>query len=847
MKRICGTALAFALAASVFAAPASAAVKISKTSATLKVGQTLRLKVTGTKKTPTWKSSAKKIAAVSGKGVVTARKAGKATITAKVGKKKLKCVVTVKKAPKAKSLKLSASSAKLTKGGTLTLKATVSPANAADKRVKWTTSDAKVATVSGKGVVKAVGKGKATIAASCRANPKIRKTCSVTVTEKRKASLSISASSSKALRPGGTVQIKATVSPAGAVKTLKWKSDSPKTATVNGKGLVTAIAPGTARITVSDGDGLGLSASVTLTVEKPEAKLTGIEVSCLKKSFDKDYSPKATDFKTVGTYSDGTRKEIPASYSFRKTLKTDLNGNGGGTVTATASAGGFSKTLEIPVTPYSAPQTKPKAETVGIEASTALKEAASAQEAVDAEYVVNGILSDGTKSRISSYAVKAAYDSSSKDYAVTITTTDGKFSCVVRIPKKAETQKTIESIRATTTRTDAATLDEALSGPFEVFAEYSDGTENALKTYSLSAKYDQASGKYAVTVTAENGKFKAVVYVPKKNGGTDVSSSSSGTGGASEKKERKVVGIEASCRRTELEPGEKLTADDFSVYDVYDDGKKEQAAAEISLRYGTDKCVAAVKASGFEKTLEIRINRPEPETEDPSQVLTNLKVKASPGYVYVGEGLAEGQLVVTGIYKDGSERPVYDYACGFAPRSGAGTFSFDVSYGGITCVMTMEARNREKVLESVEAECLRSRFYSDETPTKEMFSMTAEYADGSRQAVTDFDLSYVPASEHKGTSKAVLSWKGRSLTLEIPYYVATEPESVDFAYIPNPIPVGAELNRNDLTVTATDFRGNETIASDFETDFSPKSEPGIYGFSVSYKGFSGSFEAQVAE
>ena len=73
----------------------AASVKLSKTKATLSKGETLTLKVKGTKDKVTWKSSDKKVAAVSKKGVVTAKKEGKATITAKVGKKTLKCKISV--------------------------------------------------------------------------------------------------------------------------------------------------------------------------------------------------------------------------------------------------------------------------------------------------------------------------------------------------------------------------------------------------------------------------------------------------------------------------------------------------------------------------------------------------------------------------------------------------------------------------------------------------------------------------------------------------------------------------------------------------------------------------------
>lgn len=71
--------------------------KLSKKKATVVIGTTLELQVKNTKKKVKWSSSKKKIATVNKKGVVKAKKAGKTTITAKVGKKKYKCKVTVPK------------------------------------------------------------------------------------------------------------------------------------------------------------------------------------------------------------------------------------------------------------------------------------------------------------------------------------------------------------------------------------------------------------------------------------------------------------------------------------------------------------------------------------------------------------------------------------------------------------------------------------------------------------------------------------------------------------------------------------------------------------------------------
>ncbi len=76
---------------------AASKVKLNKTKVTIRVGKTVKLKVKGTKKKVKWSSNKKKIATVTSKGVVKGKKQGTATITAKVGKKKYKCKVYVKK------------------------------------------------------------------------------------------------------------------------------------------------------------------------------------------------------------------------------------------------------------------------------------------------------------------------------------------------------------------------------------------------------------------------------------------------------------------------------------------------------------------------------------------------------------------------------------------------------------------------------------------------------------------------------------------------------------------------------------------------------------------------------
>ena len=142
-------------------------ITLDKSSASLKVGETVTLTATigpddATDKTVTWTTSDATVATVSN-GVVTAKKLGTATITAKAWDKTATCSITVVATP-VTSVTLNKTSASLKVGETVTLSATISPDDATDKTVTWTTSDATVATVSN-GVVTAKKMGTVTITA----------------------------------------------------------------------------------------------------------------------------------------------------------------------------------------------------------------------------------------------------------------------------------------------------------------------------------------------------------------------------------------------------------------------------------------------------------------------------------------------------------------------------------------------------------------------------------------------------------------------------------------------------------------------------------------------------------
>lgn len=123
-----------------------------------------------------WTTKDKKIAAVDQEGRITGKKKGKTTVTVTTHNgKKASVTVTVKAAPK--EVKLNKNKATLEPGDTLKLKATLPKDTASG--IMWNSSNKKVATVDGYGVVTAVGTGKVNITATTFNKKKA--TCVVTV------------------------------------------------------------------------------------------------------------------------------------------------------------------------------------------------------------------------------------------------------------------------------------------------------------------------------------------------------------------------------------------------------------------------------------------------------------------------------------------------------------------------------------------------------------------------------------------------------------------------------------------------------------------------------------------
>ena len=247
--------------------------------------------VNATDQEVTFQSQNESIATINGIGRITAIKEGKTKITVSCGGVSESFLLTVKAAEAedtvttdmtgtnvlgtdmtsgtvldttvaVKDIEFSDHEDKLAVGETMSLTATVLPADATEATVSFKSSDASIATVNSSGEVKGIKKGSVTIIATAGS-------------VSRKVSLSVYVKTTGidvskeylVLKPGDEAGLNAKAQPEEAAQELTYRSSDASVAKVDEKGMVTACGLGNAAILVTNGD---MTISVSVIVGKEE-------------------------------------------------------------------------------------------------------------------------------------------------------------------------------------------------------------------------------------------------------------------------------------------------------------------------------------------------------------------------------------------------------------------------------------------------------------------------------------------------------------------------------------------------------------------------------------------------
>lgn len=449
------------------------AASISKKKVTLTKGQSVTLTVNGAKKAPKWSSSNKKVASVSKKGVVKAKKKGSATITAKVGKKTYKCKVKVKEPKPA----MNATSLTLTKGATYKLKV-----NNLSGKFTWSTSNKKVASVSGSGSVKGLSEGTAVISAKSKKNKKTYK-CKVTVkaaaskpAAPAKKAVSISVKFSKDSVPEGY-----TFSVTEFTVTTEYEDGSTAKAGNFDVEIVKDTANKVYRATATSG---GLTSSISIPYTVKDESFTSIKIECNKSAVEEDHTFTNDEFTIRGYYADGTSKPVAGKLVIKKDTENKC-------YRITATAEGFTATTNVPYYEVAGRTL----ESVQIVCNKE-KVKEGYQFTLD-DFTITGTYTDGTTKTLTG-TISWKQDTDRTVYVVSTEISGIKAS--IDVPYEKNNLKSIE----VTCNLESVDKDYSFTlNDFVVTGTYEDGTVKEVGAYNASWERDPATKTFKVTVTAD--------------------------------------------------------------------------------------------------------------------------------------------------------------------------------------------------------------------------------------------------------------------------------------------------------------------------------------------------------
>lgn len=428
-------------------------------------------------------------------------------------------------------VKLDKTEANVTVDGQITLKVTVSPDNAGNKEVEWSSSDSTIASVDNNGVVTGHKAGTATITVKTKDGGKTA-TCKVTVTDKVVAVTEVKLEKTTAeMKVGDTLTLTATVTPDNATnKKVTWKSDKTDIADVDANGKVTAKAKGTATITVTTEDG-GKTAKCVVTVDEkaPETvPVTGITLDKteLTLKVGETYQLKHTLNPENATNKNVTwsgNNYVNVTGQGLVTAKK-VTGDNPVDITVTTQEGNFTATCKVTVTAAD----KTELETAITEAESAKTDIAVSTDGSDVEptkkWVTQSEMDSFDNAITDAETVKNNNNATAEQITEAITALNGAKEAFVKA-QKAGTKETVVKVDSVTLNNSSLTLtvDETATLTATVTPENATNKEIKWESNNQSiATVDEngtvtavGEGTATITATADGVKAECTVTVNK--------------------------------------------------------------------------------------------------------------------------------------------------------------------------------------------------------------------------------------------------------------------------------------------------------------------------------------------
>jgi len=418
-------------------------------------------------------------------------------------------------------------------GKTGTVTATVTPSDAANPAVSWTSSNETVATVSN-GTVTALKAGRTVVTATA-ADGGYKAECVVSVSNIDVTSVTVSPAEA-ALKRDETLQLTAKVLPEDATfPEVTWSSSNAEVVSVDAKGVVTSHGTGTVTITATSGGKTG-SCVITATVPVKGVSLSKSEINIRKAVANSDISP-------VFDPADATNQNVSWAIGDESIASLSVTDNiptvtgvkeGETTLTVTTEDGGFTASCKVIVadTPVESVSLSPtsaellKGETRQFTA-TVLPELAT-------DKSVAWTTSDEKVATIDADGLLTAVGPG--EVTVTVTTNDGKMTATAKVTVKvlatgitaSENSLTLYEGYAYKDLVVKVTPDDVSNGAFTAVS-----SDEAVATVAVAdgkvTVTPVKAGEANLTFTSEDGGFKVEVKVVVKATGSQFDEDDYGT------------------------------------------------------------------------------------------------------------------------------------------------------------------------------------------------------------------------------------------------------------------------------------------------------------------------------
>ncbi len=226
-------------------------------------------------------------------------------------------------------------------GQTQQLTANITPSNATNQSLSWTSNNNSVATVDGNGLVTAVAEGSAVITALALDGSGVSGTANITVSVANVPVTGIEVTpETSTVEVGQPVSLIATILPANATNTnVNWITSNNSLATVDGSGNVTTLAVGNVTITAISVENGSITDSAVITIVPANVPVTGILVFPVNSTINVGGNQQ---FTVSVLPANATDPSVIWSTSNASIASIDSNGNvtgaGAGTATITATS-----------------------------------------------------------------------------------------------------------------------------------------------------------------------------------------------------------------------------------------------------------------------------------------------------------------------------------------------------------------------------------------------------------------------------------------------------------------------------------------------------------------------------